>query len=280
MRRLAPIHEFRGVDGGRATLWPPPAGRGHPPRRLRPDYFHALALAPRLLIGGMNHAAALPPDASSYAPCTPRDVELIARLLGGGAPLAHHRASALRVLHGVGGLRGLAHAGRSRLAERGVLGDDEVDTLLAALALSRRLHRARTATNKAIRLTSPQAIAAWALPRLAHLEHEEVWALALNAQCNLLGARRVALGGLSAVSISLPKLLRDVVAEGARFFVLVHNHPSGDPTPSAEDVSVTARIATAAATLDVPLLDHVIIAGRAWSCVPFAVALGIASRCA
>ena len=257
------------------------SGRPWPPHKaVSPDYFRGFTLAPRLLVGGMNHAAAPRPDASSYAPCTPRDVELIARLLGGGAPLAHHRASALRVLHGVGGLRGLAHAGRSRLAERGVLGDDEVDTLLAALALSRRLHRARTATNKAIRLTSPQAIAAWALPRLAHLEHEEVWALALNAQCNLLGARRVATGGLSAVSISLPKLLRDVVAEGARFFVLVHNHPSGDPTPSAEDLFVTARIATAAATLDVPLLDHVIIAGRTWSCVPFAVAPEMASRCA
>jgi len=220
-----------------------------------------------------------PPQAltaqDAYLPCSPRDVELVARVLAAGAPDARHQGVAARALHAVGGLRGLARSGRARLRERGALRAEEADALLAALDLARALHDARSERAKAPRLRSPEAIAAWAGARLAHLEHEEIWALSLNAQCTLIGARCIAQGGLSTVALSLPKLLRDVVSEGGHSFALVHNHPSGNPTASPEDIAVTRRVAEAAAVLEVPLLDHVIVAGRAWSCVPFGLGPGM-----
>src|SRR5258708_6677875 len=101
---------------------------------------------------------------------------------------------------------------------------------------------------------------AWARSRLVPLDHEELWLLALDGRNGLRSARRVASGGLHGMHVTARDPLRLALREGASAFVLVHNHPSGDPTPSDEDVSFTRNIAAGAAIVGVPLVDHVVVA--------------------
>ena len=118
-------------------------------------------------------------------------------------------------------------------------------------------------------------VAAWARPRLGALEHEELWMLALDGRSRLKVARCVARGGLHGLAVKAADPLRLAIRAGACGFVLVHNHPSGDPTPSPEDREFTSKVAAAAAVCGVPLLDHVVVAREGFASVPFSGVNGL-----
>ena len=96
---------------------------------------------------------------------------------------------------------------------------------------------------------------------LGELVHEELWILAVDAQQRLRASACVARGGLHGLHVAVRDPLRFALRSGASAIIAVHNHPSGDPSPSAEDVVFTDRLAAAADTVGTPLLDHVIVAG-------------------
>jgi DNA repair protein RadC len=125
--------------------------------------------------------------------------------------------------------------------------------------LGRRVAIASAAPSR-VKLPDCRAVDGWARPRLGSLDHEELWMLALDGNNRLRAARRVASGGLHGMYVSARDPLRFALREGASAFILVHNHPSGDPTPSAEDVTFTASLAAAARIVSTPLLDHVVVA--------------------
>lgn len=106
-------------------------------------------------------------------------------------------------------------------------------------------------------------------PVLDHLPHEEVWLALLNAGSDVTGLVRVAMGGVAACAIRPADILRPVLVSGCAAFVLAHNHPSGDPTPSPADLKMTAEIKRLSEAMGAPLVDHVIIGlGGAWrSCM-------------
>lgn len=89
------------------------------------------------------------------------------------------------------------------------------------------------------------------------------WLLVLfvDKELNLLAVDTVARGDISSCQVNFARIFRRGHALGAAGFLLVHNHPSGDPTPSLDDIQVTRRLASVAADLDMPLLDHLIVAG-------------------
>lgn len=128
----------------------------------------------------------------------------------------------------------------------------------AAFELGRRVEDARAAPRT--KLASVDAIVEWAKPRLAALPVEEAWVLAVDAACNLRAARCIARGGHAGVALRAADPVRAAIRLDASAFFLVHNHPSGDPTPSWEDEQVTARIAAVATIADIPLLEHIVIA--------------------
>lgn len=111
-------------------------------------------------------------------------------------------------------------------------------------------------------MAGPQRVAAWACAQLGALAHEEIWLLALDGRHGLRGVRRVASGGRCRCATSARDVLRIALRAGAASFVLVHNHPSGDPTPTGEDARMTRELAQAAAVVGLPLLDHVIVGGE------------------
>ena len=153
-------------------------------------------------------------------------------------------------------LRALAHDANHQLDER--LGADSAVRLRAAIELGRRLGaRARREHEPA--LPHPEAVYAWAEERLVTLDHEELWTLAVDAKNQLRSARLVAKGGVFGVVISPRDILREVLREGAPGFLLVHNHPSGDPEPSPDDMQFTRAVASVARAVGVPLLDHVVV---------------------
>ncbi len=158
-------------------------------------------------------------------------------------------------------LRTLAMEGT--LARFAVDGGDEALSprmrrrLQATVELGLRAAR-ELAQRSAPLLPDARAVFAWATPLLA-LEHEELWVLSLDGQSALRADRRVAQGGLHSLSISPAEPLRAALRTAASAFILVHNHPSGDATPSAADIRFTETVSAAARTVDVPLVDHVVV---------------------
>jgi DNA repair protein RadC len=185
------------------------------------------------------------------------DADLLALILG--ARGARHRSIAASLLEDQGGVGGLARTGVGQLAQRRGVGPSKAVRILAAVELGRRAiaAAARGATQ---RFADGGSVVAWARPTLGHLDHEELWLLALDGQHGLRAARRVASGGMHGMSVSPRDVLRIALRETASAFILVHNHPSGDPTPSTEDIAFTSAVASAAGIVGTPLVDHVIIA--------------------
>lgn len=139
-------------------------------------------------------------------------------------------------------------------------------TLAAAFELGRRAELARSAPRTSI--ATPADVAAWAAPRLADLTHEELWMLGLDGRGYLRGARCIARGGLHGAAVRPADALRAALRVDASAFVLVHNHPSGDPSPSAEDIVLTEHTSRAASAAGIPLLDHVVVARGGFATVP------------
>jgi len=184
------------------------------------------------------------------------DAELLAILLGSGRPGERDGVLAAELLDAHGDLGGVARAGLGGLAACTGMGAAKAVRVAAALELGRRA----TEVAAPVRVRDGGDVWRWARARLAALEHEELWVLALDGGNRLRAARRVAMGGLHGVHVGARDPLRCALREGASAFVLVHNHPSGDPNPSTEDIVFTERIAAAADVIGTPLVDHVVVA--------------------
>ena len=187
------------------------------------------------------------------------DSELIAVLLGTGEKGRPALRVAATLLEQSGGLVGLSRMGPHALAQVRGVGLAKAARIAAGLELGRRMLVRSNATSR-LNLASSAEVARWARLRLSELDHEQVWVLALDGRNGLRAAKRIAEGGLHGCSVDPRDVLRAVVREAASAFVLVHNHPSGDPTPSDEDIELTNTVARAASVLGTPLVDHVIIA--------------------
>ena len=206
--------------------------------------------------------------------------ELIAAVMTAGARgttakqgvSARARQVAVDLLADLGGVVGLARTTADELEAR----LDGVSprlspagcarAILASFELGRRAARDGPAPAS---IASSADVAAWAIPRLVPLDHEELWLLALDGRSHLRAVRCVAKGGLHGLGVRPADPLRLALRAAASGFVLVHNHPSGDPTPSVEDVTFTRRLAAAAAVVGMPLLDHVVVAREGFASVPF-----------
>lgn len=139
-------------------------------------------------------------------------------------------------------------------------------TALRLAALMELAHRRATALpDGAWRIRSPADVARQLMGAMGALEREELWVALLNTKNVVTGLSTVYAGSVAGCTIRVGEVFRDAVRSGSAAVVVVHNHPSGDPTPSAEDVQVTAELASAGRLLDIPVLDHVVIGRNAWT---------------
>jgi len=95
---------------------------------------------------------------------------------------------------------------------------------------------------------------------IGDVPYEEVWLLTLNARAQITGAIKVGQGGAHGVGLTTRDIMTPLAVAGASGFVMGHNHPSGDPTPSQHDLELTRNVERAAQVLNIPLLDHIVVA--------------------
>lgn len=189
------------------------------------------------------------------------DAELVAIVLGTGCAGLPVTVLAAELLELHGGVGGLARTGIGDLADHPGMGQAKGARLAAAVELGRRAVFAAS-LDASPKLPDRAAVEAWARPRLSTLDHEELWVLVLDGRHGLRAARRAASGGVHGLHVGVRDVLRAALREAASAIVLVHNHPSGDPAPSDEDVAFTQAVAEGAAAVGTPLLDHVVVARR------------------
>ncbi len=183
--------------------------------------------------------------------------ELLAILLRTGLPGENAVRLAERLLSRFGGLSGLHRADFALLqAERGV-GLAKAAQIKAALELAHRLMQADPDARPAI--SGPEDAAALVRYEMSALEQEQVRVLLLDTRNRLLAIRLVYQGSLNSAGVRVGELFKAAIRQNAAALILVHNHPSGDPTPSAEDVALTRQAVQAGKLLDVEVLDHLII---------------------
>ena len=158
-----------------------------------------------------------------------------------------------------GSLRRLAQRpGAEFLRSRGI-GPTKAGRVIAAFELGART--AREERPPVQRIREPEDVLRLFGPRLRDLQVEEFHLLALDSQSQVLREVLITRGLLNSSLVHPREVFRAAIAEAAAGIIVVHNHPSGDPTPSAEDRAATRQLASAGQLLDVPLYDHVIIAG-------------------
>jgi len=194
----------------------------------------------------------------SVGPQALSDEELVALLLRTGGRARDARAVAHALLSGHGGLRGLAAASWRELERQECVGPAKAASLLAALEVGRRLAARRLAPGDGIR--GPADVFRHFHPRLRDASRERFLALLLDGRHRVIREVEISHGTLTASLVHPREVFRPALRDGAAALVVVHNHPSGDPTPSAEDRRVTERLVRAGELLGVRLLDHVVVA--------------------
>ena len=189
--------------------------------------------------------------------------ELLAILLRTGTAQEDVLHVAARLLHERGGLRGLAATDLATLGSAHGVGPAKASTIAAAFELGRRAAIEEGGVRPTV--TSPQDIARLLHPEMELLQQEELRLLILDTKHHVIASPVLYRGTVSAAGGRVAELFREAVRLNASKIALAHNHPSGDPAPSADDIAFTRDIVEAGALLDVPVLDHLVFghgAGR------------------
>jgi DNA repair protein RadC len=191
------------------------------------------------------------------------DNELLAIVLGHGRA----RASALdlaNALLGAGGLPALVRATHEDLVRIEGIGRARAAQVLAAIELGRRT-MTRGAPERP-RLASPRAAAEYLLPQFGSRAVEHFGVLLLDTRHRVVRTSVLSIGTLDASIVHPREVFREATRAGAAAIVLFHNHPSGDPEPSVDDLELTERMVAAGVLMGIPVIDHVILAElRYWS---------------
>ena len=185
------------------------------------------------------------------------DAELLAVALGGPASLAAART----VLDGQG-LDRLPGMLPAELASAAGIRVSSAASALAAIELGRRASLRWPAPGWRVR--TPADVAERLLPELGHLEREELIVCLLNTRNVVLGRSTVYVGNLAGSPVRIGEVFRDAIRRQAAAVIVAHNHPSGDPSPSGDDLRITADLADAGRLLDIELLDHLVIGHDRW----------------
>jgi DNA repair protein RadC len=188
-------------------------------------------------------------------------VELVAILIGTGTA----RNDALGVARGVlaeagGSLRRLAGRPPAALAVVPGVGRARAARVVAALELARRL--TGETRDERCQVRAPVDVQRWCGPALRDLTVEEFHLLTLDAQNCITRDLLVTRGILNSALVHPREVFRAAIAEAAAGVIVVHNHPSGNPAPSADDRTVTRQLVEAGRILDIPVYDHVVVAGE------------------
>lgn len=185
------------------------------------------------------------------------NAELVAILLRSGVAGENAINVAMRILAEFDGLAGLARAGYSELCEQRGLNHAKTSEIMAALELGRRT--ASLAPEERAQISCPQDAASLLIAEMEPQVQEHLVVLLLNTRNQVVARRTIYVGTVNSSAVRPAEVLRPAIRENAPSIIVAHNHPSGDPTPSPEDISVTRDLAAAGKLMDIELLDHLVI---------------------
>ncbi len=183
--------------------------------------------------------------------------ELLAIILRVGGRGENVIRMAERLLTQFGGLAGLAQASFDELCSQHGMGEAKATQIKAALELGRRLLVA--APQERLQVRSPADIANLLMAEMGLLEQEHLRTVLLDTKNHVQRVANVYAGSLNAAVVRVGEVFREAIRANSASIIVVHNHPSGDPTPSPEDIRVTEMIVEAGHLLDIEVLDHLII---------------------
>ncbi|HLJ54112.1 MAG TPA: DNA repair protein RadC [Chthonomonadaceae bacterium] len=192
-----------------------------------------------------------------FGASTLSNTELLAIQLRTGSSIQSALGLAGELLHAFGGLRGLATAQREELTRVRGIGDVKATEICAAIELGRRLS-ALTADDKPC-IRSPQDVSNLLMAEMRDLKKEHLRSLLLDTKHRVMRVCTVSIGTLDSSLVHPREVFKDAILASAAAIIVVHNHPSGDPSPSAEDRRITTRLHECGQLLGIELLDHIIL---------------------
>lgn len=193
----------------------------------------------------------------AFGPGALSDAELLAVLLG-GAGIGEIAALALaqKMIAKAGGIAGMASWSAAEFGEFGGIGEVKAGQLSTLAEIARRMIAAR---GENVMLERPEKIVEFMRPLVLGLQVEKFWVLCLNRKNRLIRCVEISSGSATATIAHPREVFRAAIREGAAAVICAHNHPSGDPVPSAGDITATRTLREAARAVAIELLDHVII---------------------
>lgn len=188
------------------------------------------------------------------------DAELLASVFDAAGRVADGVAE--RLLSRFSTLRAVFHAGRAELCDACAPGEEPGAMIPAIAEIARRI--SSEPLERAVRVDSSSVVHAHFGPLLASEKRESFHVLLLDSKNGLMAKTRISQGSLGASLVHPREAFRPAVLAAAAAVIFVHNHPSGDPSPSREDHEVTARLRAAGTLMGIPVLDHVVVAARGY----------------
>lgn len=183
--------------------------------------------------------------------------EVLAILLRTGIKGENVLTLAERILIEVGGLSGLGRLTVHELAKLHGLGKAKASEIKAALELGRRSVSVDPMSRPVV--NSPQDVAHIVMEEMRFLDREHFRVISLSTKNHVLGISPISIGSLNSSLVHPRECFKEAIRRNSNAIILLHNHPSGDPTPSKEDIEVTRRLADGGKILGIEVLDHVII---------------------
>lgn len=189
------------------------------------------------------------------------DAEVLALLLHAGRGTQNALAVAQALLADHGGWPGLQRMTVEELAQAAGMTRDRAAVLKAALEIARRLLLSQP--DERMQIRSPSDAAQLLMAEMSHLDHEELRVVCLDTKNRVQKVHTLYVGSLNSSMVRIGEIFKEAIRLNSASIIVTHNHPSGDPAPSPEDVLVTRQIVEAGKLLDIETLDHLVIgAGR------------------
>ncbi|MDP2659106.1 MAG: DNA repair protein RadC [Dehalococcoidia bacterium] len=185
------------------------------------------------------------------------NAELLAILLRVGTASENVVRLAERLLNCFGGFSGLARAGFPELCAQHGMGEAKTAQIKASLEIGRRLLAEDPKQRQVVH--APSDISDLLLLEMGHLEQEYVRVVLLDTKNRVVSIPTVYQGSLNTSLVRIGEVFRDAIRNNCASIIVVHNHPSGDPTPSPEDIRLTEQLVEAGRLLDIEVLDHLVI---------------------
>ena len=189
--------------------------------------------------------------------------EILALILGRGTKGESVMVTSQKLLSRFGNLKGIVNASVEELSEIKGIGLAKAAQIKAALELSKRLEADVGDKPKPL-LKSPEDVAAAVRSKLKGKRKEHFLVLCLDTRNRLINCRPVSMGSLDTSIVHPREVFKEAVSSSAAAVIFVHNHPSGDPEPSREDIELTRRLAKAGEIIGIDVLDHIIVCDKSY----------------